>query len=314
MPDIYEAAIAGGGIAGLQAAIQLGRYQHNVLVVDKGFGRSTLCHSYHNILGWPDGISGSELRSIGRQQAERMGVQFVEDTVVHADKLDNGRIRLQGIQTHYEASSLLIATGILDRFPDLPGLRDCLGLSIYVCPDCDGYEIRDRRTVVLGSGAVGAAMALLLRDYTSELLLVNHEQKPIPDTWQHKLQDARIRTVHEPAVAIHSEAGMLQRIVLHNGDVLEAERGFIAFGGNAVHSDWTRGLGVERMENRHIVTDPRSKRTNVQGVWAAGDIGVHAEQVTVAMGEGALAAIWMHKYLKTGTSDARTAQLSARES
>lgn len=67
-----DCLIIGGGIAGLQAAVQLGRYQHNVTVIDKGYGRSTLCRSYHNILGWPDGVSGDQLRALGRMQTERL--------------------------------------------------------------------------------------------------------------------------------------------------------------------------------------------------------------------------------------------------
>ena len=73
----YDSMIVGGGIAGLQAAIQLGRYEHRVLVIDAGYGRSTLCKSYHNLLGWPDGVSGEELRRLGRLQAEKLGVTFV---------------------------------------------------------------------------------------------------------------------------------------------------------------------------------------------------------------------------------------------
>ncbi len=73
----YDCVIIGGGIAGLQAAIQLGRYRHHVLVIDAGVGRSTLCRSYHNLLGYPDGVSGEHLRTVGRKQAEGLGVQFV---------------------------------------------------------------------------------------------------------------------------------------------------------------------------------------------------------------------------------------------
>ncbi len=85
----YDCIIIGGGIAGLQGAIQLGRYEHKVLVIDSNYGRSTLCKTYHNILGWPDGVSGPELRRIGRQQAESTGVEFLEDEAVSVRK-ENG--------------------------------------------------------------------------------------------------------------------------------------------------------------------------------------------------------------------------------
>lgn len=83
---LYDCIIVGGGIAGLQGAIQLGRYQHQTLVIDAQDGRSTLCRSYHNILGWPDGVSGKELRERGKTQAEKLGVQFTQGEVKKAKK------------------------------------------------------------------------------------------------------------------------------------------------------------------------------------------------------------------------------------
>lgn len=81
---MYDCIIVGGGFAGLQAAIQLGRYGHRVKVVDKGYGRSTLCRSYRNLIGWPDGVSGQKLRRLGQLQAQRLGVEFVQDEALAA--------------------------------------------------------------------------------------------------------------------------------------------------------------------------------------------------------------------------------------
>jgi thioredoxin reductase (NADPH) len=137
----WDSLIVGGGIAGLQAAIQLGRYGHRVLVIDAGYGRSTLCRSYHNILGWPEGISGNELRTLGRRQAESLGVEFVRDEVIEAKANANERaegskqaeFELKGKSGDlYYGHTLLLATGIMDRYPELPGLEpwfDCLCLS-----------------------------------------------------------------------------------------------------------------------------------------------------------------------------------------
>lgn len=296
-----ESIIVGGGIAGLQAAIQLGRYDHRVLVIDTGYGRSTLCKSYHNILGWPDGVSGEELRRLGRLQAEKLGVIFVNDEVVQV--VNKGKpgdgFELWGKSGKgYEARTLLLATGLLDRIPELPKLKDCLGLTVYVCPDCDGYEIKDKKTIVMGSGDAGAGMALILSTRTDKLTYVNHQQRVVNSELLVKLKEKGITYVAEDIREVIAEGnGYFRGIVLANGKSMEAERGFIAFGGNEVKSDLARQLGAERMENRHIVTDPRSKMTSVPFVWAAGDIGVHAEQVTIAMGEGAQAAIWMNKAL-----------------
>lgn len=311
----YDSVIVGGGIAGLQAAIQLGRYEHRVLVIDAGYGRSTLCKSYHNLLGWPDGVSGDELRRLGRLQAEKLGVAFVQDEVVQV--VNKGKpgdgFELWGKSGKgYEAPTLLLATGLMDRIPEISGLKECLGLTVYVCPDCDGYEVRDRRTIVMGSGDSGAAMALKLRIRTDDLIYVNHGQCAVRMNTMNELKSKGITYIAEDIQEVVQANGQFGGIVTAGGKKIEAERGFIAFGGNEVKSDLARQLGAERMENRHIVTDPRSKMTSVPFVWAAGDVGVHAEQVTIAMGEGAQAAIWMNKVLLMLKEEANASRVVVR--
>lgn len=296
----YDCIIVGGGIAGLQAAIQLGRYSaHRVLVINSGRGRSGLCRSYHNLLGWPDGVSGGELRRMGRNQAEGYGVEFIEDKVIGA-KREGEHLRLTGNSgAAYSCKTLLLATGVMDRFPPLPGLEVTLGRSVYVCPDCDGYEIEGRNTVVLGAGDAGAAMAFILRDRTEQLTYINHERTPISPENLQRLEEQQIRLIEMPIIAIEEQNdGMIEAVRLADGQSLAVERGFIAFGGNPVHSELADQLGAKLHHNRHVEANPRSMMTSVENVWVAGDLGVHAEQATVAMGEGAIAAIWIHKTLK----------------
>lgn len=114
---LYDCIIVGGGIAGLQGAIQLGRYQHSTLVIDAQGGRSSICRSYHNLLGWPEGISGEELRAIGKKQAENLGIHFTHDEVISAEKTEKGFL-LQTIGGGtYESATLLLTTGVKDRIP-----------------------------------------------------------------------------------------------------------------------------------------------------------------------------------------------------
>jgi thioredoxin reductase (NADPH) len=285
----------------LQAAIQLGRSRRSVVVVDKGDGRSALCRSYRNVLGYPDGVSGETLRNSGRAHASMYGAEFVEAEAVAASRAPGGFVLQCAPQRSLEGRTMLLATGVKDRLPDIPGLRPCLGLTVYICPDCDGYEVKDKRTVVLGSGNAGARMALTLTYFTSKLLYVNHGDELIEEVLLDKLTRHGIPVESIPAQKVlhrgPPEEGEFAGLVLADGRTLEGERAFVAFGGNAVRSDLAAQLGVERMESRHIVTDPRSKMTNVPGVWAAGDLGVHSEQLTIAMGEGQQAAIWIHKWL-----------------
>ncbi|ULL14237.1 NAD(P)/FAD-dependent oxidoreductase [Paenibacillus sp. H1-7] len=297
----YDCIVIGGGIAGLQGAIQLGRYKHRTLIIDKGVGRSTLCRSYHNVLGWPDGVSGTELRRLGRQHAEQLGVQFMEDEVIRLLRSEDGFVaETKSGGDKLATATILLATGIMDRYPNLPGLERCFGLTVYVCPDCDGYEVSGKQTIVMGAGNVGASMALTLRYWTEQLTYINHEPgiSRISTDVREQLADQDIMLIEQPITEVlASEAGEFQGARLQDGQMVKGERGFIAFGGNEVQSGLAAQLGLERLENRHIVTDPRSKMTNVPGVWAAGDVGVHAEQVTIAMGEGSQAAIWIHKEL-----------------
>ncbi|MCP8617351.1 NAD(P)/FAD-dependent oxidoreductase [Salirhabdus salicampi] len=295
---IFDCIIIGGGIAGLQASIQLGRYNHHILVIDAGKGRSALCRSYHNILGWPDGISGEKLRKIGREQAKRVGVQFHDDQVVHVQHIDEKYFQLETKNGFtYKGKRLLFATGLLDRLPNIPHLEAFLGLSVYVCPDCDGYEVNNKKTIVIGSGDVGANMALTLTYWTNDLMYINHEQTNISNEKYDQLKRKGIPIINQSIMEITGDGPSFQGVILADGQPIDGERGFIAMGGNQVKSSLAKSLGVQPLKNDHIEVNPRTRETNVKHVWAAGDVVAHSELVTLAMGEGSQAAIWIHKSL-----------------
>ncbi|QHW32403.1 NAD(P)/FAD-dependent oxidoreductase [Paenibacillus rhizovicinus] len=313
---IYDCIIVGGGLAGLQAAIQLGRYNaYRVLVIDSEDGRSGLCRSYRNLLGYPDGVSGEALRQAGRKQLQTYGIAIRRDTVTHAEPLaPNGGFRLKGTEGDaYEARTVLLATGVMDRLPDWPGLRGCLGLSVYVCPDCDGYEIKGRRTLVLGAGDVGARMALTLRTWTDRLVYLRQEERehPLSPELANQLEAAGIPHRAAPVQSITATDGCtLTGVVLADGTEIPADRAFVAFGGNEVRSQLARQLGARLHENMHVWTDSRTKMTSVAGLWAAGDIAFHSEQAAIAMGDGAQAAIWIHKTLQEARAGKEAQSLS----
>lgn len=294
---MYDCLIIGAGIAGLQAAIQLGRYNHKTMVLDAGDGRSAICHSYHNILGYPDGISGPKLREIGRQQAERLGVEFIIGKADKARKINDGFEIESESGEIYNAKRLLLATGIMDRIPPFPDLMPALGNSVYVCPDCDGYEVKDKSTIVMGAGDVGANMALTLSYFSNKITYVNHERTEVNEEKKAAMQEKGIQYVDGPIERVLADGPDFRGVILSNGEQILSERGFIAFGGNEVKSQLAQQLGVELHENKHVLVDPRTKMTNVEHVWAAGDVVAHSEQVTIAMGDGMQASIWIHKTL-----------------
>lgn len=294
---LYDCLIIGGGIAGLQAAIQLGRYRHAILVIDSNAGRSNICRAYHNIIGWPSGISGPELRRVGRTQAESYGVEFIEAEVSHAGSHEEAFQVETRTGAVYRARTLLVATGLVDRIPDIEGIHACLGASVYVCPDCDGYEIIGHPTVVIGSGNVGAHMALTLSYWSDDLTYIDHERTGIDSAYREKLQAKRIPYMDVPVRRVLADGETITGVELANGRQFPFERGFVSFDGNIVRSQLAVDLGVTVLKNKHIPVDARTKETNVKGIWAAGDVVAHSEQVTISMGDGAQAAIWIHKRL-----------------
>lgn len=291
----FDCIIIGGGIAGLQASIQLGRYMHKVLVIDSGDGRSTLCRSYHNILGYPDGVSGQHLRETGRQQAEQLGVQFLNGKAESISKMEASfQVTITKGDT-FTSERLLLATGVMDRIPEFPELRPCLGISVYVCPDCDGYEVKDKRTIVIGAGKTGVEMAMTLSYWTKELIYINHEQKVVEEKEKQIMRELQIEYIEKPIKQVLANESQVEGFLLDDGEIIRGKRAFVAFGGNEVRSNLAKQLGVELLENKHLMIDPRTKMTNIHNVWAAGDVVAHSEQVTIAMGEGSQAAIWIHK-------------------
>ncbi|RXZ78486.1 NAD(P)/FAD-dependent oxidoreductase [Paenibacillaceae bacterium] len=301
---IYDCAIIGGGFAGLQAAIQLGRYRHRILVLDAGEGRSSLCRCYHNLLGWPEGVSGEQLRRIGRQQAEQLGVAFADAYVTGCAAVNSELFELttaSGQNVRYHSKRLLLSTGVQDRIalPQQDKLRPCFGISLFVCPDCDGYEVYNKPVLVLGSGDAGAAMALALHYWTPHVEYINHERAPIQADYVQQLADKAIVCLEREIVDVAVSGSRLQGVMLDDGQFKQADQAFIAFGGNQVRSELAAQLGIELLDNAHIEVAARTKLTSRKHVWAAGDVTAHSEQAIIAMGDGAQAAIWIHKSLIT---------------
>ncbi|WP_258831141.1 NAD(P)/FAD-dependent oxidoreductase [Peribacillus frigoritolerans] len=293
-----DCIIIGGGIAGIQAAIQLGRYKHDIIVIDSAQGRSSIAKAYHNILGWPDGVSGKQLRTLGRQHAEKFGVEFTDDTVTSLEKKQDKFFIQTKNDREYQAKMIFLGTGITDNIPPIKNIYSTLGTSTYICPDCDGYEIMDKQTVVLGGGNTGAGMALTLLYWSKDIIYVNHLESKIDDEYRDKLTANHIPVIEEEVCEVHVNANQeLTGIELVSGKIIRAEKAFTAFKGNKLNNDLALQLGVQVNENNHVVVHPRTKETNIKGVWAGGDLVAHSEQVTISMGDGTQSAIWIHKRL-----------------
>ncbi|NGQ94610.1 NAD(P)/FAD-dependent oxidoreductase [Brevibacillus sp. SYP-B805] len=295
----FDTVVVGGGIAGLQAAIQLGRSLRTVLVVDDGEGRSLIARRYRNLLGYPEGTSGRQLRAAGEEQAKRLGVRFLAAKATDLRQNEQGMflVDVTATETPIEAKTIVLATGISDLFPGIPGLHDCLGETLFICPDCDGYETVNRRTVVIGAGPQAAGLALVLRYFTDRLAVINHTDEPVSPKVAARLEESGIDMVAAAVKRIEHRDGHLRAVHLENGEMLAAERGFVAFPGAVVNTRLLHRFPVEMLPNGHVLVNPRTKETSYRNIWAVGDIVAHSQMVAIAMGDGVQAAVWIHKRL-----------------
>lgn len=296
---IYDTIVIGAGIAGLQTAIQLARCLRKVAVVDMPGGRSLAAKCYHNILGFPQGISGEALRLAGKEQAMRYGATFFTDEVTALQPDEEGfQVLTKSGGPPLHSRTLVLATGIRDPFPPIAGIQECLGLSVFLCPDCDGYESLNAKTAIIGAGPNAIEMTRELAHYTRSMVVINHAGVPVEPEQLAQAADGTAFLDAQADRLLHRD-GQLYALVLNDGRRLEITRAFLAFPGAHVQTDLIRGFRVRLTAKGHVIVNPRTKETDHPHVWAVGDVVNHSQQVAIAMGDGAQAAIWIHKTLSS---------------
>ena len=301
MARSYDVAVIGGGPAGLTGAIWLARFLHSVVVIDSGDPRNWETRGVNGFLGLPH-IRPPELRSLGRQECRRYGVELIDDIVVDALKLNDEEFALQLLEGEpVHARRVLLAIGIRDVWPDIPGLEHTFGENAHVCPDCDGYEARGKKVVVVGSGRRAVGMALNLTTWTRDIIICTNGEPPGFDVAEYgeKLDALNIPVLCEPIVRVVCEGSSIHSLELQDGMHLDADKVFLAIGQFPADDAGTKlslQLGCDRDEEGHVIVDAHC-HTSVYNVYAAGDIVPGAQLAIAAAAEGAIAALSIHKSL-----------------
>jgi thioredoxin reductase (NADPH) len=301
MARSFDVAIIGGGPAGLTAAIWLARFLHSVVLIDSGDPRNWETRGVNGFLGLPH-IRPPELRSLGREECRRYGVELIDDIVVAARKFDDEQFSLELIGgERLQARRVLLAIGIRDIWPDVPGLEHTFGDNAHVCPDCDGYEARGKKVVVIGSGRRAVGMALNLTAWTREIIICTNVQPPALDLPEYceKLDALNIPVITEPIERVVCEGSSIHSLALSDGMHLDAEKIFLAVGQFPADDAGTKlslQLGCERDEEGHVIIDGHY-HTSVYNVFAAGDIVPGPQLAVAAASDGAIAALSIHKSL-----------------
>lgn len=287
--SMVDCLIVGGGPAGLTAAIYLARFHLAVLVFDAGDSRAALIPLTRNHAGFPDGISGADLLGRMRAQAVRHRADIRHERIEGLAAGAKGFLARSG-DTIIGARSVLLATGVVNRRPtmmsDADHSRALAAGQLRYCPICDGYEVTDRSIAVLGTGERGCNEALFLRGYTKDIALV------APDGG-HDLSDVQFASLHEAGVLV---VGTCRSIALGADRIfLDVDRQRLGFDslypalGSDIRSELATEVGAETSEEGCLMVDAH-QRTNVPGLYAAGDVVLGLDQISHAMGEGGVAA------------------------
>jgi thioredoxin reductase len=292
----YDAVIVGGGPAGLTCAIFLGRYRRRELVVDDMRPRNYASRGIHGFLG-QHGIDPGELRKRGRAEAEDAGVEFCDGTTTKIEKVgDLFEVSITSCEG-VRARRVVLAYGVRDTLPDIPEIERYYGVSLHHCPDCDGYECRDRRIGVIGWGKKVVALALKLLQWTDDVVVFTHGHEREWDEEEHsKLMAEQIDVKDEKIVALVGEDGQVKAAVLSTGERVPA--GALFFNIKVERSCLlAEDLGYQCDPKTPNVKVDDHRRTSIDGVWAVGDLVEGAQLAITAAADGAIAAIEINKSL-----------------
>ncbi|MDB4877022.1 MAG: Pyridine nucleotide-disulfide oxidoreductase, FAD/NAD(P)-binding domain protein [Gemmatimonadetes bacterium] len=292
----FEIGIVGGGPAGLSAAIWSARYLHSVVVVDSGDPRNWETRGINGYLGL-EGIKPPELRHRGRETCKALGVQLVDGIVLRVEKEndDDFLLSVEGGR-QLRVRRLLLAIGVRDVWPDIPGLGNAYGTNAHVCPDCDGYDARGKKVVVIGHGRRAVGMALNLTTWTNDIIIcTNGRPAELDDEYCEKLDALNIPVLTDPITQVCCENREIHCLMLEGGKQLDTDKVFFTIAQYPA-DDLGAQLGCERDEEGHLAVDAHGN-TSVTHVYAAGDITPGPQLAIAAAAEGATAALSMHKSL-----------------
>lgn len=284
---MYDVIVIGAGPAGLSAALMLGRCRRRVLVCDTGKPRNAASHALHGFLS-RDGLPPLELLRIAREQMRPYETVELRDVEVTAAECRDSRFHVTLADgSEVQSRKLLIATGVVDNLPDIPGFHELYGRSVFHCPYCDGFEVRDQPLAIYGRGERGLGLSLELTGWSRDLVLCTDGAPEIPAEGLARLDRHGIK-IREERVARLEGHERLERVVFASGDPLARTALFFTTG-QTQHSDLVTRLGCV-MTDKGTVWTGKYEAAHLPGLYVAGDASRAVQWVVVAAAEGAEAA------------------------
>jgi thioredoxin reductase len=300
----WDVVIAGAGPAGLSAALILGRACRRVLLADTGTPRSWASKAMYGFLS-RDGIPPGEFRDLAHRELARYpNVTFLQSEVVQAQRRADGRFEVTlRPRRKIRCRKLLIATGVFDQLPEIDGIEHFFGKSVFQCPYCDGWELRDQAIAVYGKGQRGFEMSRAMTAWSRKLTLCTDGRAGLSQTDRAQLAANGIGLIEERIRGLVGEEGHLEHVVFHSGRTLPCAALFFDMPSHS-QSRLAESIGCEFTPNGGIKCG-RYEATNVPGVFVAGNIIKDVQLSIVAAAEGARAAFGINRALTREEFQAR---------
>jgi thioredoxin reductase len=294
--ELLDVIIIGGGPAGLNAAVVLGRCRRKVLLFDSAQYRNRHSHGMHNYLTRDD-ILPYDFISISHKEIKKYGIVKLQKKIIHARKNEDGVFVAKDEEGNiYHSRKMLVATGLTDTLPEVEGFKELYGKSIFHCPYCDGWEVRDKRIGVYARNKEGWELALALRGWSDKVTLYTDGKNKVKAYQQEQLTANDITVVTLPIKRVEGKEGKLKKIVFNNGTEVPCDALFFV-NGYTQQCNLAETFGCE-MSNKGVVKANRMQQTNIPGLYVAGDASRDMHFVVVAAAEGAKAGVSINKELQ----------------
>ncbi len=291
----YDVIIVGGSYAGLATAMALGRALRHVLVIDSGNPCNKQTPHSHNFLT-NDGKAPAEIVALAKEQVSNYEcVTLLNGMVINGEKTTEGFDIELASGDKYKAKKLVLATGIKDVLPSIPGFAECWGISVLHCPYCHGFEVRGQNTGILANGDLAMELAPLISNWTNDLTIYTNGPSTLTYEQSTKLRKHNIGIVEDKIAQLEHNKGYVSKIVFDNGrktsiTALYARLPFVQ------HSSLSKELGCESTHEGYIKIDPAQK-TTIPGVFACGDNTTRMRTVANAVSMGTTTGLMVNKEL-----------------
>ncbi len=292
-----DVIIIGGGPSGLSCALLLGRCRRSVVVFDEGHPRNRRSKFMNGFIS-RDGYSPQHFLEDARNELAKYNVQVYRKKIVRAEKIKEDFHVYSEEGTEYICRKLVLATGIVDNLPDIPGIESFYGTSAFHCPYCDGWENSDKHIGVIGNVKGGAMLALNLYNWSSAVCIFLHGKQTIPEKERKKLAERNIEIYPQKITELHGADGILSRVEFEDGSSVPCDSIFFSMGFRQ-HCEIARQLNCE-FSPKGLVKTNHLQQTKVEGFYVVGDASRDMQLVIVAASEGTKAGVAIHTALMTG--------------